>query len=87
VETPNGGDRVKGLESILEMWQNPISGGAASFDAVITDATEKGDVVTERGTFAMKKKDGSVFLRGSYTASWRREKGVLKLTNHQLVAQ
>jgi ketosteroid isomerase-like protein len=87
VQTPNGADKVTGLESILEMWQKAITDGAIGFDAVVADADLKGDVVTEKGTFAMKKKDGSIFLKGAYTSTWRREKGVLKLTSHRLVGQ
>jgi ketosteroid isomerase-like protein len=87
VETPGGQDQVTGLESILEMWQKAMTDGAMSFDAIVTDAAAKGDVVTEKGTFAMKKKDGSAFLKGTYSGVWRREKGILKLTRHHLVGK
>ena len=87
VETPGGKDRVSGLESIKEMWQRAIRDGAVSFDAAVTEAAAKEDVLTEKGTFVMKKKDGSAFLKGTYSAGWRREKGIWKVTSHQLVGK
>ncbi len=87
IETPNSRDRVTGLESIMEMWQGAIRGGAVSFDATVTEAIVKGDVLTEKGTFVMKKKDGALFLKGTHSGTWRREKGVWKVTSHHLVGQ
>lgn len=87
IETPNSRDRVTGRESIMEMWQGAIQGGAVGFEATVTEATTMADVLTEKGTFVMKKKDGTLFLKGAHSGTWRREAGVWKITSHRLVGQ
>lgn len=87
MKTPTGSDQVRGAESVAGMWQSPIGAGAVSFDVTIATIDVKGDALTESGTFVMKKKDASVFAKGTYSASWRRESKVWKIVSHDLVAE
>lgn len=87
VVTPESRDRVKGLESVIEMWAGAIRSGALTFEVSVANASVKESTLTEKGTFALKKKDGSLFLKGEYASTWRLEKATWKLTSHQLTGR
>lgn len=87
VTMPNGHDKVQGVESITGLWHGAIKGGAASFTATMTSTKAAAASVSDAGTFVMKKKDGSVFVQGDYTAEWRKDAGVWKLVRHVLISR
>lgn len=87
MRTPQAHDRVQGEEGIAAQWQSTLRAGVVSFDATITDAQVAGGAISEKGTFLMKRKDKSVYARGNYTATWRKDAGVWKLVKHAFVAE
>lgn len=69
------GDHVRMRDGIQRMWQDQIARGLAACELTTTDADMAGDVITEKGAFVMKGKDGAVLSKGTYTNTWVREAG------------
>jgi ketosteroid isomerase-like protein len=85
LKTPTGKDRVRGADAIAGPWQSAIREGVVTFAVTGTDGKIDAGVISETGRFTMTRKDASVFARGTYAATWRKDNGVWKIVTHALV--
>jgi ketosteroid isomerase-like protein len=85
LRTPGGYDRVRGADSIGGLWQKAMSDGAVGFDVTIAEATTEAGAIVDKGTFVMRRKDGTVFVKGTCTAEWRKVGADWKLVRHIVV--